>query len=433
MQTVLVIDSNKTPLMPCHPARARALLTQGKAAVFRRFPFTIILKRVGGEVQPVELKLDPGSRTTGVALVTGSKRVIWAGELSHRGIANKEALLSRRQLRRGRRNRKTRYRAARFDNRTRPAGWLPPSLQSRVDNCLVWAKRLQRLVPVTDIAVETVRFDTQAMQNPEISGVEYQQGELAGYELREYLLEKFNRQCLYCGKGNIPLQIEHIVPRAKGGSNRASNLALACEACNVAKGTRDVKEFLAGKPEVLRKLQARLKTSLADTATVNATRCAIGTSLRSLGLPVSFWSGGRTKFNRTSQGYPKAHWIDAACVGETGKYVHVPCNLQPLIITAAGRGSRQMCRMDRFGFPRTSAKALKTVHGFKTGDMVKAVVQTGKKTGTHTGRVAVRATGSFNIKTEAGTIQGISWKYCSMLHRADGYCYNHGGGVSSST
>jgi 5-methylcytosine-specific restriction endonuclease McrA len=428
MLKVLVLDRNKKPLMPCHPARARELLARRKAAVFRRFPFVIILKeRDGGEIQPLELKLDPGSKTTGVALVSENKsgrKVVWAGEINHRGQAIRDALLSRRQIRRGRRNRKTRYRAPRFDNRTRPQGWLAPSLKSRVDNCVVWADRLKRTSPVSSIAVETVRFDMQAMQNPEIAGVEYQQGELAGYEVREYLLEKWGHKCAYCGAENVPLQIEHVVSKSKGGSNRVSNLAIACKTCNEAKGNRDVKEFLARKPEVLRNIIARLKMPLKDAAAVNATRYAIGDSLKTLDLPVSFWSGGRTKFNRVGRGYPKAHWIDAACVGETGRNVYAPDVVHPLTITATGRGSRQMCRMDRFGFPRTSPKTARSVYGFKTGDLVRAVVPGGKKAGTYSGRVAVRATGSFNIRNPLGVVQGISHRHCKLIQHADGYGYS---------
>jgi hypothetical protein len=108
---------------------------------------------------------------------------------------------------------------------------------------------LQTRAPVTSAAIETVRFDTQLMQNPEISGVEYQQGTLAGYELREYLLEKWNRTCAYCGKTEVPLEIEHIVPRSRGGSNRPSNLTLACHPCNERKGNQPVEVFLKRKPE----------------------------------------------------------------------------------------------------------------------------------------------------------------------------------------
>jgi RRXRR protein len=190
-----VIDTNKRPLNPIHPAQARKLLKDGQAAIFRRFPFTIILKSESSEsIQPLEIKIDPGSKVTGLALLSGSK-LIWAAELTHRGATIKAALLSRSQLRRNRRNRKTRYRPARFLNRTRQSGWLAPSLQHRVDTTLTWVKKLMRVAPIQSIAQELVRFDLQQIQNPEIAGVEYQQGTLAGYELREYLLEKWERKC----------------------------------------------------------------------------------------------------------------------------------------------------------------------------------------------------------------------------------------------
>jgi hypothetical protein len=155
--------------------------------------------------------------------------------------------------------------------------------------------------------------------------------------------------------------------------------------------------------------------------------------LKAFGLQVSCWSGGRTTYNRTNQSYGKSHWLDAVCVGATGGRVHIPPGLQPLHVSATGRGSRQMCRVDTYGFPRTSAKSRRVVNGFKTGDLVKALVNKGKKPGTYVGRVSVRKSGSFNIKTEAGTIQGIAWKHCSLLQRADGYNYYRGDSVSSST
>lgn len=428
MQRVFVLDNQKQPLSPCVPARARMLLRHGKAAVYRRFPFTIILKeRTGGKTQPVELKLDPGSKTTGVALVQQNRRgkiVIFAAEIHHRGQQVKKCLDSRRAIRHGRRNRKTRYRPPRFNNRTRSDGWLPPSLMSRVGNCWSWARRFNNLTPIKSIAVETVRFDLQQMENPEITGVEYQQGTLAGYELREYLLEKWNRRCAYCGVENVPLQIEHVMAKANGGSDRASNLTLSCCGCNTEKGTLPVETFLAGQPDRLKRILAGLKAPLKDAAAVNATRYAIGNALKTLNLPVSFWSGGRTKYNRTAQHYPKAHWIDAACVGESGQTVRLNPTQTPLQIKAAGRGSRQMCRVNKYGFPRTSAKGAKTIHGFRTGDMVRADVPSGKKAGTHTGRVAVRSSGSFNITTAVGTAQGIGHKHCTLLHRADGYGYS---------
>jgi 5-methylcytosine-specific restriction endonuclease McrA len=198
------------------------LLSLSEAAVFRQYPFTLILKQEvpNPKVELLRVKIDPGAKTTGLALVNeNTGEVVWAGELQHRGFQIRDALTSRRQLRRSRRNRKTRYRKPRFLNRTRTPGWLPPSLNSRVANILTWVKRLSSLCQVTAISQELVRFDTQQMEDAEISGVDYQQGTLFGYEIREFLLEKWDRTCAYCGAKDTKLEIEHIQPRSKGGSN----------------------------------------------------------------------------------------------------------------------------------------------------------------------------------------------------------------------
>jgi len=418
---VLVLDTNKKPLTPCKAAIARKLLNAQKAAVFRRFPFTIILKKeVTATPQPITLKLDPGSKTTGIALVQGDK-VLFGAELSHRGHAIKASLESRRSLRRGRRARHTRYRQARFLNRARPKGWLAPSLQHRVETTLTWVSKFIKLAPIGSIVQELVRFDLQQLENPEISGIEYQQGELAGYEVREYLLNKWERKCAYCGVENVPLQVEHIHPKAKGGTNRISNLSLACEGCNQKKGTQDIKVFLAKKPDVLKRILAQSKRPLKDAAAVNSTRWALFNRLEKTGLPVSTGSGGLTKFNRTRLNLTKAHWLDAACVGQVDS-LQVLTD-QPLLIKATGHGSRQMCRTDKFGFPSRYVPRFKFVQGFQTGDIVKAIVTSGKKVGEYVGRVAVRSKGSFNISDKYGLVQGISHKYCKTVHRKDGYGY----------
>jgi len=399
---------------------AHKLLTAGKAAVFKRFPFTIILKKaVTATIESISLKLDPGSQTTGIALLQGEK-VIFGAELTHRGQAIKASLDSRRALRRGRRNRHTRYRQARFLNRTRRKGWLAPSLQHRVETTLTWVNKLRRLAPISLIVQELVRFDLQQLENPEISGIEYQQGELQGYELREYILTKWNRKCAYCDIENIPLQIEHIQPKAKGGSNRISNLCLACEKCNQKKGTQDVEQFLAEKPDILKHILAQAKRPLKDAAAVNSTRWALFSHLKETGLPVLTGSGGLTKFNRTRLQLPKTHWLDAACVGQVESLSVVTS--KPLLIKATGHGTRQMCRTDKFGFPSRYVPRNKFVKGFQTGDIVKAIVTSGKKIGEYVGRVAVRKTGSFNISTSE-LVQGISHKYCKTVHHKDGYSY----------
>ena len=423
---IFVLNADKTPLMPCYHRRAIELLNTKRAAVYRRIPFTIILKQQIDNpiLQPVELRVDPGSKITGIALVASGTRgdtVVFAANLTHRGPQIRKALQQRAAYRRRRRNVNLRHRQPRFNNRTRKEGWLPPSLRSRIENVQSWTTHLHRLAPLTSIAIETVRFNMQAMQTPGISGVEYQQGTLLGYEVREYLLEKWQRACVYCDAKNVPLQIEHVVPRSKSGSDRVSNLTLACEPCNTAKGSQPIEAFLTSDPGRLAKITAQLKTPLKDAAAVNATRNAIRRNLtRATGLPLTSWSGGRTKFNRRSQGYPKAHWIDAACVGESGIAVHLDPAMPALAIRAIGRGTRQTRRNDAYGFPRGAAKHVKEVHGFRSGDLARLDQSSGKYAGTHVGVVSIRERGAFDIAAAPGKITAPFTRF-TLLQRSSGY------------
>lgn len=416
-------------MMPCHPARARKLLKSGRARVARLAPFVVrVVDRSDFKTQPILAKIDPGSKATGIALVRADNQnanhsLLFAAEIEHRGAPIRKKMHQRSNYRRRRRSANLRYRAPRLNNRTRKEVWLPPSLRSRVDNVVSWLERLRRWAPVSAIWIEKVRFDAQKLQNPEISGIAYQQGTLAGYEIREYLLEKWGRKCVYCDAADIPLQIEHIEPRAKGGSNRISNLTLACGCCNQKKGSLNVSDFLSDRPEILRRILRAAKTPLRDAAAVNATRNRLFAEASDFGIPVSGFSGGMTKFNRSRLGVPKTHALDAACVGDFGRLGSWE-NMPVLKIKAQGRGSYQRTRITRFGFPRGHLMRGKTVKGFRTGDIVKAVVPKGTKAGTHIGRAAVRASGSFNIQTPMGAVQGVSHKHCRMLQRADGYNYN---------
>ncbi|GHO80781.1 hypothetical protein KSD_85520 [Ktedonobacter sp. SOSP1-85] len=421
MSNVFVIDRDYTPLNPVHPGHARRLLRQGKAAVFRRYPFTIVLKRVveQPEVHPLRLKLDPGSKTTGIALVNDTNgNIVFAAELSHRGHAIKDSLDSRRASRQGRRQRKTRYRKPRFDNRRRKKGWLPPSLESRLANILTWVARLCRYAPIAALSQELVKFDLQLMENPDIAGVQYQQGTLQGYEVREYLLEKWERTCAYCGKQEVPLQVEHIHPRARRGTNRMSNLTLACQACNTAKGTQEIDVFLQKKPDVLKRFLAQVKKPLKDASAVNSTRFALRERLQALGLPVECGSGGLTKFHRSTRGLPKNHWLDAACVGKSTPEVLSYKGVIPLRIKATGHGRRQMCVPDKYGFPKRHKERKKTFLGYQTGDLVKAITPKGP----FEGRIAIRHRPSFRLEKV-----DIHPKYMRCVQRSDGYEYTQKG------
>ena len=442
--SVFVLDQCKRPLMPCSQKRARKLLEAGRARVHRMFPFAIRLidrQIATSDLQPKRLSLDPGSKTTGLALcrveqvvdaATGEiaapvMHISFLMDLVHRGQAIKDALHSRSAMRRTRRSRNLRFRAPRFLNRGGDRkGWIAPSLMHRVLTTRTWVARIAKLAPITSLVQELVKFDMQAMQaqaeSCDISGVQYQQGTLFGYEVREYLLQKWGRECMYCAKNDVPLQIEHITPKSKGGSNRISNLGLACQSCNHKKAAMDVREFVKD-PVHLKTILARAKAPLKDAAAVNATRWVLFNILKATGLSVSTETGAKTKFNRTRLGIAKGHALDAACVGDIGD-VRRPA--QPVLkVKCSGRGSHCRTRLDSYGFPRGYLTRQKTVQGFRTGDMVIANVVSGKKAGVHKGRVAVRKTGRFNIQTGADVTQGIGHQHCRITQRGDGYGYSY--------
>ena len=177
---------------------------------------------------------------------------------------------------------------------------------------------MARLAPVNTAEVETVRFDTQLMQDADIEGREYQRSTLADWELREYLLYRHGHRCAYCAvlSGDPVLEREHLVPRSKGGSNRVCNQDKGCllpevwlEQCRNSN-----KAINRKRAETLPKIIAGKRPSLRDAAAVKASRYATGKVIRGIWPEAGFWSGGRTKKNRTGQGYRKDHWIDAACV-----------------------------------------------------------------------------------------------------------------------
>ncbi|MGW0595360.1 RNA-guided endonuclease IscB [Streptosporangium sp. NPDC002607] len=425
---MFVLDKHGQPLQPTSPAYARKLLCSGRAVVHRHTPFVIRLKdRTAADsvVAGVQVGIDPGSKHTGLVVFTerdGSRTGRYALQFDHRGGAIRDKLTARSQYRRRRRSKNLRYRAPRFSNRTKPKGWLAPSLRHRVDTTLSWVVRLTRWAPVAAVHVEKVSFDTHALSaGKPLEGVEYQQGTLAGYEVREYLLAKWGRACAYCGASGVPLNLDHIHPRSRGGSERVSNLTLACIGCNQAKNATPVQEFLKDRPALLAKILKQAKAPLRDAAAVNTTRWALWRALEATGLPVHTASGGRTKWNRSRTGAPKSHTLDALHVGSLDTVTTWPFTV--LVVKATGRGTYCRTRTDRYGFPRLRLPRTKQVKGFATGDLVRATVPTGKKAGVHAGRVAVRSTGSFNITTRHGTVQGIGHRHVRLLQRADGYGY----------
>ncbi|MDQ2716179.1 MAG: RNA-guided endonuclease IscB [Chloroflexota bacterium] len=339
-------------------------LRKGLARVVRREPFTVQLCfETCTYTQPVTVGVDTGSKTVGIAAMTNGEVVVQA-EVHLRDDITKK-MTQRRQYRRTRRSRKTRYRAARWANRRRKAGWLPPSLRSKADATVKAVRFVASLLPITKVNVEIGSFDTQKMQNPKVAGVTYQQGELQGYQVREYLLTKWKRQCAYCGATGIPLQVEHLVPVARGGSHRVSNFTLACEPCNQRKGTHTASEF--GFAEI----QAQARVSLKDAAHVSSIKTSVVQELRGIfgAAQVAVTYGYETKYKRIQVlALPKSHTNDAVAIAcEIGERVKPSESISQ--IRCLPRGQYQ-----RFNGPRSehTCWSPRKVHGFKLYELVKA-------------------------------------------------------------
>lgn len=240
---VFVKNKHGEKLMPCKPSKARKLLKQNKAKIVQYEPFTIqLLYGSSGYKQPVDIGIDLGAKHVGVAIQSGNK-VISKGEIELRNDI-KSNIDTRRIYRRSRRNRKTRYRKPRFDNRKRAKGWLPPSIQSRIDNTFYWIDKFVDLVPNPNLNIEVGKFDVQKMINPNIQGIDYQQGQTYGYyDTRYYVFARDNYTCQVCKKKDKILQTHHIIYKSHGGSDRADNLITVCTDCHSHKNHQEGEIF----------------------------------------------------------------------------------------------------------------------------------------------------------------------------------------------
>jgi len=375
---VFVLNRSKKPLDMITNAEARILIRKKLAVVHKVYPFTIRLRdnSCGSNDKTYTVKLDPGSKHTGIAIVDDKDSVVMLAELEHRGHLIKKDLNSRRAVRRSRRNRKTRYREARFLNRTKPKGWLVPSVKSRADNVINFIKKYKKLLNINKVMIENVSFDVAQMaSDAKLLGNDYQEGPLYDTNLREFIFSKTKGRCSYCGAQAE--EIDHIVPRAKGGTNSTYNLTPACRACNEKKSNLSLKEFGKKVGKDFGKLEP--KKLPKDAAIVQSARNYMVKEITRLVADTTLHDAWLTKYNRDQLGLPKQHYYDALSVGNVENYKFLTDKI--LVISAKGRGKRQMCRVDKYGFPRTSAKASKFVEGFQTGDIVKAIVTKGSKQG----------------------------------------------------
>ena len=298
---VPVLNMRGKPLMPTKPAKARHLLEQGKAKVVSRKPFTIQLKYSTGETkQPVTLGIDSGYKTIGFSAVSNKKELL-SGELHLRTNISK-LLEQRRNYRRTRRSRLW-HRQPRFDNRSKPDGWLAPSIQHKLDSHIRLIEEIKKILPITDITVEVANFDIQKIKNPDIQGEEYQNGVLKNFwNVREYVLHRDNHTCQHCnGKsGDKILQVHHVHGKKEGATDRPEELLTVCKTCHDKhhEGISIIpdKEICRFKPETFMtivrwKLVNQLKEMYGDI--------------------VHHTYGYITKANRISIGIPKSHVNDA--------------------------------------------------------------------------------------------------------------------------
>lgn len=420
---VFVLDRSKKPLDMISHAQARILLKNRLAVVHKIYPFTIKLKDNScvGNDKSYTVKIDPGSKHTGIAITDDKDSVVMLVEIEHRGHIIKKSLDSRRMVRRSRRNRKTRYRPARFLNRVKPKGWLAPSVKSRADNVINFIKKYKKLLNINKVMIENVSFDVAQMTTgTNLIGTAYQQGPLYQNQLRSFIFSRSNGKCVYCGAKAT--EIDHVIPRSSGGTNSTYNLVASCRACNQMKSNLSLKDF--GKKMNKDYSHLEPKKLPRDAAIVQIARNYMVKEITKLVADTTLHDAWLTKYNRNQLGLPKEHYYDALSVGEVpSKFNFLTDKI--LQISAKGRGSRQMCSMNKFGFPRTSPKGSKSVEGFQTGDMVKAIVTKGSKQGVYLGRVVVRSNKSFDIKTKTKTIEGIGHKYCHIVQRGDGYLYSY--------
>lgn len=232
---------------------------------------------------------------------------------------------------------------------------------------------LHRYFPIETIIVEVAEFDIQKIKNPDISGIEYQQGTLQGYNIRNYLLEKHGHKCFYCGKTVSDFEVEHMLPKSRGGSNRIDNLTLSCHDCNEKKGTLTAEEFvqqtLSAKKAVSKLKQLPNEKRLFKyMAYMNATRWALYDAIKGTYRNVKMTYGYITKYNRIHAGLPKAHHIDAKCI--TG-FLTVPSMSQTVVKVKMRRHNRQLHRASfSKGHIRKIACLPTTVFGFQLYDLV---------------------------------------------------------------
>ena len=426
----LVVGSDGIPLMPCTVQRAGKLRRDGRARLHAPEPYCIrMLDRKADDPDvgtlETEVRVDPGAKHTGIAVVMkleDEDRVAYQEEIQHRSDVS-QRLLERKSHRRRRRGAKW-FRKPRFDNRTRKADQLPPSLDSIVSNQLHRAGRLAELAGAQRVVVETAKFDTQKVLRGELEGIEYQQGPLYRTHLRAFIAERERHRCAYCGNGDwedrTRFNLDHVQPRAQGGATNVGNLVWACQPCNQAKGAQRIEAFLENEPERLERIRSRKRTPLAAAGKQKWLCDTLVKRLQARELTVTQTTGADTSAARRSNGIAKSHANDAACAGATGRITELR---RAERLKAIGHGRRKQIKglptgeylgwrhrapseRRALGAPRHAAHP-RTVHGIQTGERVQI---TGRN-GVARGRATVFAQANrIRIRQRDGTSRSTTRK-----------------------
>lgn len=456
--SVPVLDQDGIPLAPTRPSRARRWLESGKAAKRRlhgRFAVQLLDRKSKDSVIPdLTLGINPGTRTTGLAVTANNQanaKIVSACKLLHRGPQISQAMTSRKSQRKGRRSRLHR-RPARFNHRLRKPGWLPPSMQSLLANITTNVRHLTNLFPIGNIIVETCIFDPRLLQDPGITGRDYQESERGHMQIREYVLHRDERTCMYCGRTRGRMETDHIIPESKGGPYRISNLVTACRPCNKAKDNKPIEEFLKDDPIRLNRILAQTRRSLASATQMNQLMPLLLTALVDLKIPFTETDAVTTAYTRSQLGIPKSHVNDAACLGEPKTLSNIPSSVT--VIRSVGHGKRQMltrlsehgtprykkgprgtkdsyrsyCRLSKQqqSFTRTPGhkQRQRRAKGITSGDLVR---YSHPEEGELTGYATVS---NINTRVYVSGHKGVKVEQATLLERSNGYRYSTGPNAS---
>ena len=409
------------PLMPCTQKKARILLKEGKAVIYKYDPFTIQLTYATGETkQDCHIGIDTGSKHIGMA-ITSENKVLFKGEIELRQDV-KSNIDTKHIYRRSRRNRKTRYRQPRFLNRKRSDKWLPPSLQNRVDHTFHWIDTFCSLVSDPILHIEVGKFDTAKMINPEINGVDYQHGQTYGFfEERYFVFARDNYTCQCCGKSKDKiLQTHHIIYRSNGGTDRVDNLITVCTDCHTSKNHQ--------KGGILYKWQEQHKKvkQYKEPPFMNAIRKRI--FARYPNAHTTY--GSETTPHRKELGLEKTHYNDAITISGITNIKEDP--KEWLLIKQFRKKKRSLHeatarkgRKEPNCFQKRNSKNTPFYRGFYMNDKVKVFGhgQIGYITGFTSGGAYVKNVDGEYITIPNKSYKQVSIKYLKLLSHNNNWQY----------